>query len=42
MKKKNNYLDAEELHMEMQKYKETGVISENLGRLLLELHNHIL
>ena len=30
-KKRNNYLDADELDQEMARYVDTGVISERLG-----------
>lgn len=42
MHKKNNYIDATQLDKEMASYVETGVISDRLGRMLLDLHDHIL
>ena len=42
MKQRNNYIDRNELHSEMQAYKDTGVISERLGQLFLTITTHIL
>ena len=42
MKQRNNYIDRDELHSEMQAYKDTGVISERLGQLFITMTDHIL
>ena len=42
MKKRNNYIDRNELHSEMKEYKDTGVISERLGQLFITMTDHIL
>ena len=42
MKQRNNYIDCNELHSEMKAYKDTGVISERLGQLLITITDHIL
>ena len=42
MKKRNNYIDRNELHSEMKTYKDTGIISERLGQLFLTMIDHIL
>lgn len=41
-KTSNNYIDSDLLDEEMKTYKSTGVISEKLGRMILDLHDHIL
>ena len=41
-RKNKNYIDSDELDQEMESYSTTGEISERLGQLILELHDHIL
>lgn len=42
MATKNNYVNNDELQMQMKDYIQTGQISERLGQILIDLHDHIL
>ena len=42
MKQRNNYIDRDRLHQLMQDYKDTGVISEELGNMFMVMVDHIL
>ena len=39
---KNNYIDRDQLHQLMRDYKDTGVISEELGKMFMTMTDHIL
>ena len=42
MKQRNNYIDRDRLHQLMRDYKDTGVISEELGKMFMTMTDHIL
>lgn len=42
MADKKNYIDNDELEQEMSKYRLTHQVSERLGQILIDLHDHIL
>ena len=39
---KNNYIDRDQLHQLMCDYKDTGIISEELGKMFMIITDHIL
>ena len=39
---KNNYIDRDQLHQLMRDYKDTGIISEELGEMFMTMTDHIL
>ena len=42
MKQRNNYTDRDRLHQLMRNYKDTGIISEELGDMFMTMTDHIL
>ena len=42
MKQRNNYIDRDRLHQLMRDYKDTGIISEELGDMFMTMTDHIL
>ena len=42
MKQRNNYIDRDRLHQLMRDYKDTGIISEELGEMFMIMTDHIL
>ena len=42
MKQRNNYIDRYQLHKLMRDYKDTGIISEELGKMFMIMTDHIL
>ena len=42
MKQRNNYIDRYQLHQLMRDYKDTGKISEELGKMFMIMTDHIL
>ena len=42
MKQRNNYIDRDRLHQLMREYKDTGIISEELGEMFMIMTDHIL
>ena len=42
MKQRNNYIDRNQLHQLMRDYKDTGKISEELGKMFMIMTDHIL
>ena len=42
MKQRNNYIDRDQLHKLMRDYKDTGIISEELGKMFIIMTDHIL
>lgn len=42
MKAKRNYIDRDKLHQLMRNYKDTGKISEELGKMFMVMVDHIL
>ena len=42
MKQRNNYIDRDQLHQLMRDYKDTGIISEELGEMFMTMTDHIL
>ena len=42
MKAKRDYIDRDRLHQLMRDYKDTGVISEELGKMFMTMTDHIL
>ena len=42
MKQRNNYIDRDQLHQLMCDYKDTGIISEQLGKMFIIMTDHIL
>ena len=42
MKQRNNYIDRDQLHQLMCDYKDTGIISEELGKMFMIMTDHIL
>ena len=42
MKQRNNYIDRDQLHKLMRDYKDTGIISEELGKMFMVMTDHIL
>ena len=42
MKAKRNYIDRDRLHQLMRDYKDTGTISEELGKMFMVMTDHIL
>lgn len=42
MKQRNNYIDRDQLHKLMRDYKDTGKISEQLGKMFIVMTDHIL
>ena len=42
MKQRNNYIDRDQLHKLMRDYKDTGIISEELGKIFITMTDHIL
>ena len=42
MKQRNNYIDRDRLHWLMRDYKDTGIISEELGKMFMIMTDHIL
>lgn len=42
MKQRNNYIDRDQLHKLMRDYKDTGNISEQLGKMFMIMTDHIL
>lgn len=42
MKAKRNYIDRDRLHQLMRDYKDTGIISEELGKMFMTMTDHIL
>ena len=42
MKQRNNYIDRDQLHQLMCDYKDTGKISEQLGKMFMIMTDHIL
>lgn len=42
MKQRNNYIDRDQLHSLMRDYKDTGKISEQLGKMFMIMTDHIL
>ena len=42
MKAKRNYIDRDRLHWLMRDYKDTGKISEELGKMFMVMVDHIL
>ena len=42
MKQRNNYIDRDQLHHLMRDYKDTGIISEQLGQMFMVMTDHIL
>ena len=42
MKQRNNYIDRDQLHTLMRDYKDTGIISEQLGQMFMVMTDHIL
>lgn len=42
MKAKRDYIDRDRLHQLMRDYKDTGIISEELGQLFITMVDHIL
>ena len=42
MKTKHNYIDRDKLHQLMRDYKDTGKISEELGKMFMVMVDHIL
>ena len=42
MKQRNNYIDRDQLHQLMRDYKDTGIISEQLGKMFMIMTDHIL
>ena len=42
MKAKRNYIDRDRLHQLMRDYKDTGIISEELGSMFMVMVDHIL
>lgn len=42
MKQKNQYIDSDQLHKLMRDYKDTGIISEQLGSMFIQMTDHIL
>ena len=42
MKAKRNYIDRDRLHQLMRDYKDTGIISEELGKMFMIMTDHIL
>ena len=42
MKQRNNYIDRDRLHILMRDYKDTGKISEELGKVFMVMIDHIL
>ena len=42
MKQRNNYIDRDRLHQLMRDYKDTGIISEELGEMFMTMTDHIL
>ena len=42
MKQRNNYIDRNQLHQLMRDYKDTGKISEQLGKMFMIMTDHIL
>ena len=42
MKQRNNYIDRDQLHQLMRDYKDTGKISEELGKMFMIMTDHIL
>ena len=42
MKQRNNYIDRDQLHQLMRDYKDTGIISEELGKMFMIMTDHIL
>ena len=42
MKQRNNYIDRDQLHQLMRDYKDTGKISEQLGKMFMIMTDHIL
>ena len=42
MKAKRDYIDRDRLHQLMRDYKDTGIISEELGKMFMTMTDHIL
>lgn len=42
MKAKRDYIDRDRLHQLMRDYKDTGTISEELGKMFMTMTDHIL
>ena len=42
MKQRNNYIDSDQLHKLMRDYNDTGIISEQLGSMFIQITDHIL
>ena len=42
MKQRNNYIDRDRLHQLMRDYKDTGIISDELGEMFMIMTDHIL
>ena len=42
MKAKRDYIDRDILHQLMRDYKDTGIISEELGKMFMTMTDHIL
>ena len=42
MKQRNNYIDRNQLHQLMRDYKDTGIISDELGKMFMVMIDHIL
>lgn len=42
MKQRNNYIDRDRLYQLMRDYKDTGIISEELGEMFMIMTDHIL
>ena len=42
MKAKRNYIDRDRLHQLMRDYKDTGIISDELGKMFMVMIDHIL
>lgn len=42
MKAKRNYIDRDRLHQLMRDYKDTGIISDELGKMFMVMVDHIL
>ena len=42
MSNDKNYIDNDELEQELKKYIETEIVSERLGQILIDFHDHIL
>ena len=42
MKQRNNYIDRDRLHQLMRDYKDTGIMSEQLGNIFIVMVDHIL